>query len=207
MNELIDFNELVQEIQEYETDLKKGKKEEYDIESLELREPIQTKIDDMTFDQLITEVEKIQKMIAAKSYNKKMLSDISSLGDEEKPNEMMKKLEEAKKTREKPLVKSAVIEKINNTPERKIEKMGREDQINKIDEINSMRDYVLISYAREYIKELYDTFNSGEISPEQFRYEVRKQIAKNNKISEELIEEKIIKEKNPFEELMQSKNR
>ncbi|MCC7552065.1 hypothetical protein KO317_00160 [Candidatus Micrarchaeota archaeon] len=197
------FEEIVIEIQEYEQNLKKSKKINYEIEGIDLGKTIKTKITGLTFDQLITEVQKIEKMIAAKSYNTEMLSEISSIKDEtikEQFKEVIKPQQKRIKIEKKPLIKEAIAEK----KDEKIEKISWEDQINKIDEINSMRDYILISYAREYIKELYDKFNSGEISPEEFRYETRKKMAINHGISEELIQERIKKEKNPFEELSQT---
>lgn len=204
------FEELIEEIQEYESRVKKTNNKFEGFEGIDLETQIKTKITGLSFDQLITEVQKIEKIIATKSYNVEMLSEMSSLEEIQKnpKNEnfdnILEKMEQAKKIKKeikKPLIKKAIIEE---KIDQKIEKISREDQINKIDEINSMRDYVLISYAREYIKELYDKFNSGEISPEEFRYQTRKKMAFNKGINEELIQDRIHKEKNPFEELGQS---
>ncbi len=203
------FTDMVQEIQEYEKNLKIPKFKEYTISNVELGKLIKIKVNELTFDQLITEVQKIEKIIAAKGYDKKLLRGISSLEERKTStkkgdfSEIMGKMKQAKKRiSEVPLIKPAT-EKPKIKP--KVEKISREDQIKETEEINSMRDYVLISYAREYIRELYDKFNSSGISPEKFRYEVRTQMARDKRISEELIQEKIKKEENPFEELTKKK--
>jgi hypothetical protein len=175
-----EFNNLKDEILKYENNLKKSKIREYEIKETKLEKPIKTKINDLTFEQMITELQKVEKMIAAKTYTKKILKDTSSNTEVE---DVMKQMKE-KKSR-------TTETKFERTE--KIEKMSREDQMKAIEEINTLRDYILISYARENIRELYDQFNSNMINSENFRYEVRKEMAKNKGICEELIQY-IIKE-------------
>ena len=260
------FDTVVEEIKNYEKGLKRPAKPEYEIFEIEDLTPIKVHIEGITFPQLLTEVEKIEKIIAATTYDKRLLKSISALDEEEKEvavakreREKAKKEAEAglgilmeemrrakakrrlkvkeekpkvvekegkkegerreeKKVREKvrkkiegiskePLIKKATEFVKTKMPKKKAEKLSQEDQLKKIEEINAKRDYVLISYAREYIKELYDKFNTGEISPERFRTIVRKQIARSEGISEELIETKISEEANPFEELSKAKGR
>ncbi len=68
-------------------------------------------------------------------------------------------------------------------------------------EINNMDDITITNYAKQNMKDLYDNFNMGGITPGQFRFKVRERVAKERGLPPGIIASGLVRDQNPFEQI------
>lgn len=196
------FEEIVGECRGFEKNTKKSAK--YVSPSRGKIETSRLHFDDIAYQDLLFEIKKAEKIIAARSFDKNIIEEPLEMEKPKdslaialervqkaklgiKPPEFKLELPDVKKIK-KLLVRPALKREDKIKPKKKPEifdKTGKGKIC--IADIDKLEDQVLIDYAREYYKGMYDSFSMGVTEPEGFRVTMKQMIARDHGIPEDVI--------------------